>query len=141
MKFYNYNSGQRLLYTTQRGLLIALKLFINSITYAPLLVTGYTVCMLVLARRSEGLLWLGLTVFFAIILYYLLRLLKKVMISLKTKGNHWWLPMFIFCVAFTCILPAYLVYSPLNCIIIRLKGNEAITFFLVICFDVFVYCK
>jgi hypothetical protein len=77
MKFYNYNSGQRLLYTTQRGLLIALKLFINSIIYAPLLVTGYTVCMLVLGRRSEGLLLLGLTVLFAIILYYLLRLLKK----------------------------------------------------------------
>jgi hypothetical protein len=63
------------------------------------------------------------------------------MISLKTKGNHWWLPMYIFCVAITCILPAYLVYSPLNYIIIRLNGNGVITFFLVICFDVFVYCK
>ena len=81
MKFYHYNTGQRPLYTTQLGLLIALKLFINAIVYAPLLVTGYAICTLVLRRGSEGLLWFGLTVLFAIVLYCLLQMLKKGMIS------------------------------------------------------------
>lgn len=59
------------------GLVIALKLFINAIVYAALLVTGYAVCTLVLSEGLEGLPCFGLTVLFAIILYCLLQLLKK----------------------------------------------------------------
>jgi len=141
MKFFNYDTGQRPIYATQRGLLIALRLLINMIVYAPLLVTGYFICTLMLHDGAHGLLWFGLTVLFAVILHCLLHLLKKVIISLKTKGNYWWILLFIFCVAFTCILPAYFVYTPLNYIIMRLNGNGVITFFLVICFAVFVYYK
>jgi hypothetical protein len=141
MKFFHYDTAQRPLYTTQRGLLIALKLFINAIVYAPLLVTGYAVCTLVLGRGSDGLLWFGLTVLFAIILYYLLQLLKKGMISLKARGNYWWLPLFIFCIAFTCMLPLYIVYHPLNYLVIKLHGNKTVTDFLAVCFTLCLYYK
>jgi len=141
MKFYHYETGQHPLYTTQRGLLIALKLFINAIVYAPLLVTGYAICTLVLSRGSEGLLWVGLTVLFAIILYCLLQLLKKGMIALKAKGSYWWIPLFIFCVAFTYILPLYIVYHPLNYLVIKLRGNKTVTDILAACFTLYVYYK
>jgi len=141
MNYYEYNTGQRSLQTTQRGLLIVFKWLFKMLVYAPLLVTGYFICTKFLNRKAHGLLWLGLTALFSFILYLLIQVLKKVLNTLKADGNYWWVPVFIFCVAFTCILPAYLVFAPLNYIVIRLKGNEAITFFLAVCFAVFVYCK
>jgi len=141
MNYYEYNTGQRPLQTTQRGLLIVFKWLFKMLVYAPLLVTGYFICTIFLNRKADALLWLGLTALFSFILYLLIQVLKNVLQTLKAKGNYWWIPLFIFFVLFTCILPAYLVYAPANYIVIHLKGNEAITVFLVICFALIVYWK
>jgi hypothetical protein len=138
--YYNgYDPTQQQLQTTQRGLWLVFKWAFKGLVYTPLLITGYLCCTAFLDRKANGLLWFGITILFAFLLYIAIIAAKKILVSLKAKQNPLWLVLFIFCVAFTCIVPAYLIYAPLNYIVLELKGNKTVTILLVACFDLYVY--
>jgi hypothetical protein len=137
--WYGYDGGQRQLQTTQRGLWLVFKWACKALIYASLLVTGYLICTLFLDKKAHGLLWLGLPVLLAYLLYIVVMATKKIINSLRAKGKLFWLPLFILCVAFTCVLPACIVYNPVNYIVHECKGNQTVTILLVACFTCFVY--
>ena len=138
--YYNgYDPTQRQLQTTQRGLLLVFKWVFKSLVYAPLLLTGYLICTLFLDKKAHGLLWLGLPVLLAYLVYIVVMATKKILNGLRAKGSLLWLPLFVFCIAFTCVLPAYMVYSPVNYVVHECKGNQTVTILLMACFTGFVY--
>lgn len=139
--WYGYDGGQRQLQTTQRGLWLALKWAGKALFYAPLLISGYLLCTIFLDKKANGLLWLGLTVLMAYLLYIGVITSKRVLNNLRAKGNLFWLPLFIICFAFTCATPAVIMYQPINYLVHECNGNEAVTILLVICFIGYVYFR
>lgn len=137
--WYGYDGGQRQLQTTQRGLWIVLKYMLRALLYAPLLLTGYSICTLFLDKKTHGLLWFGLTVLIAYLLYIGVIATKNIMNSLRAKSNLYWLPLFIFFVAFTCVLPAFIMYSPLNYIVQQCNGNQIVTVLFMLFFTGWIY--
>ena len=109
------------------------------VVYSPLTFTGYFICTCLLDKKASGLLWIGLSLGFGLLIYFILLGLKAIILNFKAAGNYWWIPVFIFCLAYTCLLPAFLVYEPLNQLVLKLNGNGIITFILELGFATFVY--
>jgi hypothetical protein len=138
--YYNgYDASQRQLQTTNRGLVIAFRLLLKALVFSPLIFTGYLLAVRVLDKKAHGLLWVTVILIFAGLLYTALMMLKNIINELKNKGNYWWIPVFFLCIAFTCILPARLIYDPLNHIVLQMKGTPAVTRMIDVCFAVYVY--
>lgn len=142
MKHYYYNGYdpmQRQLQATTHGFVIAFKLLFRALIFAPLIFTGYLLATQVLDKKAHGLLWITVILLFAGLLYAAIMVLKNIICDLKGRQNYWWVPLFLICIAFTCILSAWLIYEPLNRIVIRMKGTPNITRLVVFCFTVYVY--
>ena len=139
MNYYFDDPIQRQLRVTQRGLGIVFLWAIRLLIYSPLVATGYLICTLFLSKQANGILWLGLPLVFGLLIFFALVALKRLLLSLKAKESGWWILLFICCVAFTCILPTYLLYHPLNSLILRLHGNRIVTAVLLACFALYVY--
>ncbi len=139
-EYYNrYDPMQRQLQATNTGFVIAFKLLFKALVFAPLIFTGYLLATQVLDKKAHGLLWITVILLFAALLYAGMMALKNIICDLKDRQNYWWVPLFLFCITFTCILPAWLVYDPPNSIILRMKGTPNITRLVVFCFTVYVY--
>lgn len=134
-----YDPQARHLAKTQSGLWIVFKLAFKILVYSPLLLSGYWLSQKILPKDSEKLLWFLLPVVFAIILYQVLKQCKQFIIRSKQKGKWGWLPLFIACVAFTCLLPAYLAFELVNPVIQKINGSQIFTYLLIGGFTLYVY--
>jgi hypothetical protein len=126
---------------TQGAFLLVLKWLFKMLVFSPLVVTGYFITTGILDKKAHGLLWFGLPLLFAYLMYAGVMAIKQVMLDMRAKNNGWWRPLYTVCVAFTCILPAYLVFAPLNYIVHEMKGSETITWIVVFVFTAYVYFK
>jgi hypothetical protein len=114
MKYIAYYSGQYIFDRLSSGVLMALKVAGNCIVYFPQLFTGYCITRCILNKQDNGITWVLLTMLFAFILYLFVFFLKGILIVLKTKKNFWWLPLFILCALYTCVLPVMLFFGLLH---------------------------
>jgi archaellum biogenesis protein FlaJ (TadC family) len=69
------------------------------------LITAYLIVSHMLNKNEHAILWLIMLALFAYVLYFLFGLSKSLTRILKVKGNFCWIPLFIFCVAFSCTAP------------------------------------
>jgi hypothetical protein len=75
---------------------------------------------------SSGLLfWIGGIIAIAFMLYQLLFFLKGMLIALMEKGYLLWLLLFLICVSFTCILPAWLAWEPAIHLAAKVKSDAS----------------
>jgi len=124
MRFYYGNDGQQLFLVVLIGLLFVLKWSFRVIGYSPFLFVAYIATDHILLKRDHGLLWVGLILLFARILYVIFCLLRKWMISLKTKKNLWWIPLFMVCIVFSSLLPVWIVFSLVELLFYKLSPHS-----------------
>ena len=144
MRHIYENEGQHLFDFVLRGFLFFLKNAFRALIYSPFLIAAYLVSELFLNRNDHALLWLTMILIFSFALFILFTYLKKVMARLREKGNIYWIPVFILCLAFSCLLPAWIVYGPVKNIIAKLTGAHyipAIAMIISLSFGYFVYTR
>lgn len=127
--------------TTGNWLPAIFKVLLEVLAYAPLIFTGYLISRIFLDRKDSAFSWIGFSLLFAFLLYQLVFFFKGILIGLKAKANILWLPLFLLCAGFTCLLPAYLAYEPVNYIVLRLKGSSFMTWFLLVLFGLYVFSR
>ena len=126
-----------LFYWTLLGLWYTGRMLFRCLAYIPLLYTGYRVSTHILSKKDNGIGWLVLTIVLAYFFYLFIFFLKGMMLCLK-KMNVWiWIPLFFLCIAFTCMMPVWLVHAILN----RVIENKTVDWVLSIAFGYNVYLK
>jgi hypothetical protein len=124
-------------YWTLMGLFYAAKWLYRCLVYMPLLFTGYWLSTHILSKSDNGIWWLALTLVLAYCLYLLIFFLKGVMLCLKKMKAWVWIPVFFLCIAFTCLMPLWMVQDMLS----KLIANKTIVWILSIAFAAYVYSK
>jgi len=111
---YNDYSDHHVLRHQVGGLAFALSLVVLVFVYLPLLTIGYIISFHILSSRDSAFVWIGSILFFAGASYMTIQKLKQKMQSLRMNGNLAWIPLFIFCVAITCIQTPWIAYYPIS---------------------------
>ena len=141
--YYQYGPDpmKRQLSVTQKRLLWAAvgcwRLFI----YSPLLFTGYYITLQFLDKKVSVLWWITCVFCCALLLYQVLFLLKGILIALKQKGNFLWLILFVICVSFTSLLPAYFALDPTAYLASKLNLDPVVGRIIVFLLAVYVYTR
>lgn len=98
-----------------KGLLIAARLFYKGIIYLPLIFVAYLISLKIVSTgKDQGIWMLVLTILFAYLVYLLIFLVKGMMLAMKQLNKWAWLPLFLFLLAFTCVMPAWAVHQILK---------------------------
>ena len=118
-----------------------LKLIMRFFIYSPLVCTGFLITVKILDRNASALLWIGIIVLFAYILFQLIYFIKGMIIALFSRNNLLWIPIFLACVGYTCVLPAWFVFEPIHSTVAKLHGNNLIAILLDTAFGFFIYLK
>ena len=139
----NYNDGQLLFDRVLFAFVIVVKTFLKIIVYSPLLFIGWLITKQILDTTTDKIFWLALILLFAVILYFIIYFLKGVLIALKYNRSWFWVPLFIFCVALTCIFPVWVVFEPLSNFIGRYaqSNQQVLTWIFALAFGLYVYSK
>lgn len=139
----NYDHGQILFNRVLFAFTIAIKIILKIIVYSPLLCIGWLIANAILTVNTNKILWIALILIFATLSYFVIYFLKGVLIALKHNHNWLWLPLLIFCVAFTCMLPVWIVFDPLTNFIGRYSqtNQQLLTWIFAFAFGLYVYSK
>src|SRR5258706_13615966 len=121
------NEGQYLFDFMLKGFLFILKNAFKILIYSPFLIAAYLISKSFLDRNDHALLWLTMILIFSFALFMLFTYLKTRMLKLKEHRNLYWIPIFVFCAAFSCLLPVWIVYEPVQSVIIRLTSSSNTT--------------
>jgi len=136
MGWYHLDDGQFLFNRSAKGFIWWLWLLFMAVVYSPLLFLAYWIDTLYIPLKASGLVWLAAVLIGAAILYAIIFILKGVVIGLRRRQSYWWIPLFLICVAATCILPAAIVYP----IFYWITGHlRPLSWLLSIAFGYFVY--
>lgn len=114
MGIYTYDSGQHIFDRALWALWIAAKWILKAIVYLPLWFTGYVIATKILQREDSFFAWAGLIIIFAICLYQMLFFLKGMIIGFKSRKNIFWMPLFILCIAYVSLLPAWIAFDAIQ---------------------------
>lgn len=112
MRYYAANDGQYLFNLQLRWLGKALVFLFRCLVYAPLVFTGYWLASGFLAPRADGLWWVLSIATLSYLLYAIVYFLKGILVALKAAGRWTWVLLWVLLVAYTCILPVWLVFTP-----------------------------
>jgi hypothetical protein len=118
------NNEQYLFDRCLSAIFFALKLLFKGFVYFPLLATGYLITTHILQKKDNALVWIGLTMLFAYILYSFIFFLKGILIALKSKGNLLWILLFAFCVGYTCVAPVWLFFDTIEKLMFHLSKEQ-----------------
>jgi carbon starvation protein CstA len=141
---YFIDDGHRAHRQTVSGLLLALRWAWKAFLYSPFIVTGYLLATTVLERSDHGALWLGVTLGFAWIQYHIVIGLKKTIQVWRSNHFGSWIPLFLFCTAYTCLLPVWLLLGPLEYLVAALthgRGNTPLVYLIAACFGLLIYSR
>jgi len=109
---YTQTSEAQIIFDNFIGaLVIVAKGLIRLLILSPFIFTAYLISLSILHYYDHPLLWIALVTAFTWILYVLFFEIKKRMLLLKIRRNKWWILIFIFCVAFSCLIPAWIIYE------------------------------
>lgn len=123
MQYTHYNSEQYLFDRNLGGLWGFGKLLFRTLLYLPLLFTGYVLSDLVLNKEEAAVLWMTSVVGFAFALFLFLYVLKGMIVALQKAGNLLWVPIFLICIAYACMVPAWLVFQTIDKFMLRLSPD------------------
>jgi hypothetical protein len=143
MKYVPYSSEQYLFDRILYGMQTAIKYAGKAMVYFPQLFTGYCITRCLLNKETNGMIWVTLTVLFALIIYQFIFLLKGMLIGLKEKKNFWWIPLFTMCVLYTCVLPVMLFFGLLHkaAFYFTIEYADALTWLFAIVAGSYLYSK
>ena len=106
---------QHIFYLSLKGFLLAARLLYKGIVYFPLLFVAYLVSLkLVSTGKDQGIWMLVLTILFAYFVYLLIFFAKGMMLAMKGLKIWIWVPLFLFSIAFTCVMPSWAAYQLLK---------------------------
>jgi hypothetical protein len=138
-----YDDGQFLFDRILFAFVIVFKVILKAVVYSPLLFLGWIISKQILDTNSDKILWIALIVLLAVILYFVVYFLKGVLIALKHNHNLFWIPLFVFCVVITCILPVYIVFDPIQNMVGSYTGTKQplLTWIFATAFGLYVYSR
>ena len=142
MKYTQTNEGQLIFDNFVGALAVIAKGFIKLLILSPFIFTAYLISLSILHYYDHALLWITLMMVFTWILYVLFFEIKKRMLILKMRKNKWWIVIFIFCIAFSCLVPAWIMYEIAEFFSLRMTGEqnaEIVSFAISISFGFFIY--
>lgn len=90
------------------------KWLFKALVYFPLIITSFMIVFSFMKNEVSSLLGLAVVMLVIFILYLLVYFVKGILIRLRNNNKLLWILPFIICVAFTCILPVYLVLDPIE---------------------------
>ncbi len=120
---------------------ITLKVSLKVIVYSPLLFIGWLLTKQILNTETNKVFWIALILMFAVILYAVIYFFKGVLIALKFNRKAAWVFLFLCLSIITCVLPAWIIFTPLqNFIAAYINSNQQlITWLIALIFGVYVY--
>jgi hypothetical protein len=136
MRWYHISDGQFLFNRSTKGLMLVVRILLLAVIFSPLLFFGYWIDTLFLPLKAPGHVWLIAILLSASVLYGALFLLKGLIIGLRNQRSGWWVPLFLICVAVSCVLPAVIAYPFFNYLT---RHTPALSWTLDIAFAYFVY--
>ena len=142
MRYGYNNTGQGLFDYTFSAILFILGCGLKMLTNSSFIFTAYFITSHILHRKDNGVLWLTLVAIFSWIIKLLFNLLKEGMLRLMTKKIFWWIPIFIFCTAYTCGLPMYIIFEPVEKItskLTSLSDTTLLTWIIMLAFGYYVF--
>jgi hypothetical protein len=122
---------------------IIVKLIFRAIVYSPLLILGYIIATKILDENDHALAWIIVMLLSASLLYQFVYLLKGTMITLKTRKNYLWIFLFLVCVGFTCVVPAWLSMVAMKEIIFTVSKDKTgiISGMIAVVFGLYIYSR
>jgi hypothetical protein len=120
---------------------IIIKLIFRATVYSPLLITGYATATKILDRNDHALAWILVILLSASMMYQLVYLIKGILITMKARRNYFWIFLFMVCVGFTCVFPAWLFMVAVKGIIITLSKENMgiISGMIAVVFGLYIY--
>ncbi|PSL36174.1 hypothetical protein [Chitinophaga ginsengisoli] len=121
------------------------KWLFKALVYFPLIITSFIIVSSIMNKESSSLLGLAVTILMTFILYLAVYFVKGILICLKSNRKLLWILPFIICVAFTCILPVYLVLDPIGYLVQHSSHsntpNNIFKWLFSLAFGVYVYYR
>jgi len=104
------NESQSLMNRNARGMIIALILFLYLMVFSPLWFTGFMIQQRLFAKMKGA--EQVLTIFgISLLLYWILFLLKGILMFSKGRGKLIWIPLFLICTGFATVAPAIVAFQ------------------------------
>ncbi|HEX5152796.1 MAG TPA: hypothetical protein VFW07_15200 [Parafilimonas sp.] len=135
------DDGQMLFDRILHAFVITVKMVLKIVVYSPLICLSWLFTNQLLSAKTDIIIWLGLMAIFSVAFYFIIYFLKGVLIALKNNRNLFWIPLFIFCVIVTCILPVWIVFEPLKSFFNRYTetNQQLLTWICAFAFGFYVY--
>lgn len=119
------------------------KWLFKALVYFPLIFTSFAIVSSIMKKEVSSLLGLSVVILVSFMLYQLIYFLKGIIICLKSNKRLLWIFPFIICVAFTCILPVYIVLDPIGYLVKNGSHagteNNVIKWIFSLAFGIYVY--
>ena len=140
---YTYDDGQIIFNRILFAFIVVIKIVLKAIVYSPLLLLSWITAKQILDAKTDVILWIALILVFTTIFYFMIYFLKGVLIALNHNHNFIWIPVFICCALFTCVLPVWLVFEPLEKIVTSYaqSNQHLLTWIFALAFGLYVYSK
>jgi len=106
MLYKHFNESQSLLNRNLFGLRVAFYFFIYLVIFCPLWFTGFMIEQKIFDHKYKGIKEVLIIAGFAVLIYWLLFLLKGILLFCKGKGNLLWIPLYLLCTGFAAVAPA-----------------------------------
>lgn len=121
----------------------AIKIIFKLTVYLPLWFAGNLITSQILGKNEDPLTWIALIILFALMAYQVTFFIKGLIIGLKNKGNLLWLPLFIVCICFTCLLPIWFVHNNIQPWLHKVSPNSGnlLAWLTAILFGIYVYSR
>ena len=139
----NYDDGQVLFNRILFAFTIIIKLALKLIIYSPLLFISWLITKQMLDVNTNVILSVALILLFATLIYFTVYFFKGVLIALKFNHRLVWILLFIILVTATCILPVWIIFSPLQNFIAHYSSSnqQLLTWFFAFAFGLYVYSR
>jgi hypothetical protein len=143
MMYMNYGAEQYFFGICLYAFWSIIRMLFKAIIYCPLIITGYLITTGILDKRDHAVTWMLLIVSLAFILYHIVYLIKGMLIILKARKIYLWIFLFVVCVGFTCVLPAWFFMITVNGIILsHTKENTGIiSCMIAVVFGLYIYSR
>lgn len=139
----SYGDGQILFDRTFSAFAIIIKYLLKVIVYFPLLFISEVLTKQITGNNTDIVIKLTIIIILSVILYYCIYFLKGALMALKYNQNLPWIPFYIFCIVITCILPAWIIFEPLQTFTGRYTetNQQLVTWICALTFGLYVYGK
>ena len=105
-----YNESQYLFDRNLRGFGIILLVIIYGLIFSPICYSSYWIISKFTGQQKLNSMYLLLTAAGSLFIYWIIWILKGMILYFQGKKNLWCIPLFILCTGFTCLAPAIVCF-------------------------------